>query len=152
MSAHALIVEDRPEVAQIWQRALENLGMTVKWASTLAGAKQLSKEIPPPDLILLDLGLTDSPSKDTVEAIDELKQGNPNVVVLILSGLLTPELVASALAKGAHVAIEKLEIQQQQDLWNAILVAKEKASSEGQNALKSTSELIKKLTSALHFL
>jgi DNA-binding response OmpR family regulator len=152
MNAIALIVEDRPEIVTIWTRALIKLQMEIKVAHTLADAKRITKEIPPPDLIILDLGLPDSTAKNTAESVNELTQGNPNTVVLVISGLLTPDLEALVYERGADNAIEKLCVEQQKDLWEGIAKAQEIATQKGKSALKSTSELIKKLTSALHFL
>jgi DNA-binding NtrC family response regulator len=141
-----LIVEDRPEVADLWTRHLEPLQMEIRHALTLADAKILSKRVPPADLILLDLRLTDSRDENTLCAIKELTELNPNCAVLVLSGYVTPEMTKLAIEQGAHQVIEKQNIQRASDLWGFIKSYLGKAPQSVQKRMACTSDLIEKLS------
>lgn len=151
MKPIALIVEDSEPIARIWQECLEEIGMDTRVCGTLAEAKILARRIPPPDLLLLDLRLTDSfvPLK-TVEGINELKANNPNMVVLVISGLITPEVAKVAIEKGAHAVIEKQALQTQKDLWMRIEEALKLAPPKAKDAMAYASSLIAKLTHSIY--
>jgi len=145
-----LIVEDRPEVSLVWRRALEaysEFGQIEIWAvDNLAHAKQRCLEIPPPDLILLDLRLTDSKDIETLAAIEDLKRGNPDVCVLIISGHLTEDLVKLAIESGAHGVQEKMGMTRSAELWSVINTAVQHAPPNAQKAIPYLANLIEKLS------
>lgn len=148
----ALIVEDRPEVALIWQKYLQPLEMEIRVALTLADAKIQSKVLPPPDLILLDLRLTDSKDTETLASIRELTAANPACAVLILSGYVTPEITEIAIREGAHQVMSKLAVDRAADLWGFMKNYLSKASPSVQKRMAHTSELIETLSSKLPLL
>lgn len=142
----ALIVEDRPEVSTMWAHYLEELDMQVRIAPNLASAKSLSKEIPPPDLIILDLRLPDAHDIDTIGAIKELITPNPDCGVLVISGFLTPALTKLALEQGAHSAMEKMDITRGADFWGGIKKMLAVAPKNVGKRLKETGDLIERLS------
>lgn len=148
--AIVLIVEDRPEMVTVWRRALEaysEFGQMEIWhVDNLADAKRLAFEIPPPDLILLDLRLTDSKDVETLAAIDHFKVGNPDVCIMIISGYLTPELAKMAIAQGAHGIQEKMSMTRSAELWTAISAAIQKAPPKAQKAIPYLTNLMEKLS------
>lgn len=148
----ALIVEDQESIAMLWQRNLEKLHMTVKWAMSMADAKRIAAEIPPPDLILLDLKLGDSKAEQTLHAIDYFKEKNPDVVIIVLSGFITPDIAALAAEKGAHGVQEKLNIHSGRVLLQEIEKATASASPKAQVKMKQQRSLISELTNLLHML
>lgn len=143
-----LIVEDRPEISLIWKKHLKaKIGnqADIREARTLADGISLSKKIPPPDLILLDLGLTDSNPIQTIAQQHILKASNPNVVLITITGLVTPELAEMTIENGAHAVAHKLNIQCSSDLWDVIQSAVDKAPPNAQKAIVHTSEIIARL-------
>lgn len=132
MVSKILIIEDRIEVANLWKAFLEPLGAQICIAESFAKGLQMMHEgpCPCPDLVLLDLGLTDSPDpKKTILRITELKAINPAVVVVVISGLLTPELAAMAMSTGADEARIKIEVTSQRSMWLTIQSALNRAIS-----------------------
>ena len=61
-----LIVEDEPDVAQMFRRFIERQGMKVAWAATGAEAARLKEEMRP-DIVLVDLTLPDIDGKQLVQ-------------------------------------------------------------------------------------
>lgn len=145
-----LIVEDRPEIAKIWTNALEEyaaFGKIEIWhVDNLADAKRRSIEIPPPDLILLDLRLTDAKDIETLAAIREFKKGNPDLCVLIISGYLTPDLAKLAIEQGAHGIQEKMSITRTAELWAVINSAIQQAPPNARKAIPYLGNIIEKLS------
>lgn len=148
-----LLIEDNDGIAITWRHALEPHA-NVKWAATLREGIIMCAEIPPPDVILLDLRMPDSPNEvDTLNAIATLQKLAPQSYVLIVSGYITPEIIALAMAKGAHGVHEKLSIQRTTDLWTNIQEAVNRGPSTSQQSLASyISDIISKLTQTLHLL
>lgn len=142
----ALLVEDRPEVAAIWARYLANLKMEVKWATSMAQAIEMSDEIPPPSLLLLDLVLPDSREAEaTLINMKRLTRGNPDCAIIVISGFVTPEIASLAIMQGAHRVMEKLDVSRAQDLWLAINSTIAKGPKGFQACLENTRTLIDKL-------
>lgn len=142
----ALIVEDRPEVSTMWANYLKDLNLQVRIAPNLASAKLLSKEIPPPDLIILDLRLPDAHDVDTLASIKELTAPNPDCAVLVISGFLTPALTKLALEQGAHSAMEKMDVTRGIDFWGGIKKMLENSPKNIGKRLKETGDLIERLS------
>lgn len=149
----ALIVEDRPEVAAIWAANLAPLEITVVHAINLDQAYAQLSRIPPPDLILLDLNLGPIEKADhTVRQISRMKEFNPDVVIIVISGVITPELTEIAISQGAASVKEKLDMQQQVDLWNEIQVSLAKAPAGAKKLFSHSINLLETLTKAMHLL
>lgn len=149
---NVLIIEDRPEIRYIWKKYLSDLPIRVdiREAPTLREGVLLSRKIPPPDLILLDLRLEDSHTPENTIANQELlKSCNPNVVLVTISGYITPEIAELTVAKGAHGFIRKQEIERSSHLWEAIQAAISRAPAGAQKAMCHTSDIICQLTKAL---
>ncbi len=143
----ALLVEDRPEVAHHWIRHLQSLNMEIKHALTMAEALLMANEIPPPSLILLDLILPDTyGAEQTLINIKKLTNGNPDCAVIVLSGFVTPDIANLAILQGAHRVMEKLDVRRAQDLWTAIKHTIDAGPKGFQACLRSTSNLIEKLS------
>lgn len=145
----ALIVEDQGGIRAVWRRALEPLDMEIWEADNLREALEMSSKIPPPDLILLDLRLGDSNDMSTIGAIPTFKKGNPDVVIIVISGYATPEIATLAIQQGAHGIREKLDMNRSAELWAEIQLALKSAPKGAQKALEFTSDLIAKLSKTL---
>jgi DNA-binding response OmpR family regulator len=132
MVSKILIIEDREEVAKLWEAFLKPLGGDICIADSFAEGLSMMRQgpCPNPDLVLLDLGLADSPDpKRTISRIGELKEINPQVVVVVISGLLTPELGRMAIDAGAMEARIKIEVTSQRSMWQTIQSALQRAIS-----------------------
>lgn len=140
-----LLVEDRPEVRYLWECALKRLDVEVWEAPTLAEAKILCLKIPPPDLIFLDLRLGDSEAIETIEGIEDFREGNPNVVVVIVSGYLDKKTITRAFEKHVQGVWDKNNVLYQKDLWNVIKHAINKAPEGAKERMNYLSMLIEKL-------
>lgn len=130
----------------LWERSLEPLGFDIRKAANLADAKIQAKRIPPSDLILLDLRLPDSNDASTIASIEELKALNPDCVVLVISGFLTPDLSKLAIEQGAASAIEKLSVTRAADLWEHFKRAIGNKGNGVQKRLACTMDLIERLS------
>jgi DNA-binding response OmpR family regulator len=130
MVSKILIIEDRDEVAKLWAAFLKPLGAQICMAETFAEGLRMMREgpYPYPDLVLLDLGLTDSRDpRVTIRRISELKEIHPHVVMVVISGLLTPELTRLAFDNGAAEARIKIEVTSQRSMWETIQAALQRA-------------------------
>lgn len=146
MTPLALLIEDRPEIAIMWTEYLAPLNVTVVHVTTLKEAFTILAQIPPPDLIILDLNLgPDSPAETTVRQIEKMKSFNPDVVVIVISGMLTPELIALAGLQGAHTIQSKVEMARQVDLWRAIEVSLAKAPQKARNLFQHSLSILETL-------
>lgn len=142
----ALIVEDRPEIARIWGMHLEKLDIKTAYAATWDAAQAALKRIPPPDLVLLDLNLsTEHNAPFIVQQISFMKSYNPDMIVIVISGVLTPELAQIAVSQGANAVREKMDMQAQRDLWGAIEESLSAAPQQARGIFAHPLELITQL-------
>lgn len=149
----ALIVEDRPEISKMWQKCLEPLELSVIHASNLTEAYNQLKRIPPPDLVLLDLNLTETETAiHTVNQIAHIKTFNPDMVVIVISGVITQELATIAIQQGAHGVREKMDMANQVDLWRTIESSLQKAPQSTKNIFQHTQTLLDKMSKAMHLM
>lgn len=106
----ALIIEDNKNVARVLQAWLEAMGFTVSVTDSIALAAEIISSTPELEVITLDLNLKDSLADATIPHITEIRDYNPNALLLVLSGYLTPKDTAIAMALGADVCLEKQEV------------------------------------------
>ena len=99
-----LLVEDDSAISQPLGRALESEGYGVRVAATGAEALDLSLEPPPPDLVLLDLGL---PDLDGVEVARRLRERLPLSVIVMLTARSAEVDVVVGLDAGADDYVTK---------------------------------------------
>ena len=93
-----LLVEDDESIGAHLVGALEGQGYPVQWAKTAAQARHLVDAAPPPDLVLLDLGL---PDLDGVALCRLLRQQLPDAVIVALTARDTEVDVIVTLEAGA---------------------------------------------------
>ena len=97
--ARILVIDDQVELRTLFQRILEHAGHNVIAAE--GGQEALrATELLIPDLVLLDMAM---PQMDGLAFLREARArpGWENVPVIILSGMVTPEQMASARQMGA---------------------------------------------------
>jgi CheY-like chemotaxis protein len=94
-----MIVEDEPDLAEIYQTLLKKAGYSVTLAHNGKEALNLATEHPP-QLILLDLRM---PIMDGVEFLKEydLKEKHPNVKVIVFSNYDLQDEIDDAYRLGA---------------------------------------------------
>ncbi len=105
MSANILIVDDEADIRNLIQGILEDEGYAIRQA---ANAKQAYEEIEQqsPDLIVLDIWLRES-EHDGLEILAKVKEEDPALPIIMISGHGTIETAVSAIKKGAYDFIEK---------------------------------------------
>jgi PAS domain S-box-containing protein len=91
-----LLVEDHADTRQCMQRLLESRGHTVRSAGDAQGAIELS-EREKFDLLIADLGL---PDRSGLELLHELRQREPTLPAIALSGFGLPNDVANSKEAG----------------------------------------------------
>lgn len=150
MKARALIVEDRAEIANMYALALENIELEVFIAFNLTDAYEILRKIPPPDIVFLDLGLSLKENAEfTVRQIAHIKSFNPDMTVIVVSGLLTPELVEVATLQGAAAVRTKMNMIRQVDTWNTVEEALSNATTTAKGRLAGPLELIRRLSHSM---
>lgn len=151
MTPLVLIVEDRPEIANLWATHLEPLKVNVLQASNLTEAYAILGRVPPPDLVLLDLNLNHEERADfTVRQINHIKQFNPDMVLIVISGLLTPDIAKVAIEQGANGLANKIDMQRQVDLWREIQHSLANAPAKAKSLFGHAQDLLETISQRLH--
>jgi CheY-like chemotaxis protein len=130
-----LVVEDNPITQTLLKAMLEvdsRLNFVITMVETLGEAKDAlwKRRF---DLVLLDLILPDSEPETTFARIKGLTEGIPVIIVTAING---KEMVARALAEGAHGVILKSDLTLER-LLNAILAAMATTLKEEGNVRKT---------------
>src|SRR5687768_7779730 len=99
-----LVVEDDPLVADSVKRVLERHG-SVEVVGTLGAARETLGRITPERCLIIDVGLPDGSGLDL---LDEHRDLLDRVDVLVLTGMVEPELVNRAATMGAHLALKPI--------------------------------------------
>jgi CheY-like chemotaxis protein len=98
-----LVVDDEPNIRALFQDALQRSGYQVTTAASgpealsLAGNQRF-------DLAFLDIKM---PGLNGVDTLKALKQLNPEVNVVMITGYAAEDLVAASLNSGAFVCLTK---------------------------------------------
>ena len=95
--ARLLLVDDDPQVSWIVSRVLVEAGYEVMGAETAKAALD-AFEARPPDVVLLDLRLPDG---DGMEVMQRMRDADPSVVVIMMTGHGTVESAVHAMKQGA---------------------------------------------------
>lgn len=137
-----LIVEDQDAVIAIWKHFLHPINCDLLIAKTFADGKSLL-ELYHPDLVLLDLRLTDSTVDETISRIKVLKELSPLSTIVVISGYVTPAMAELAINQGAEKVIQKEDVRCQTELW-AVIIAAIKGKPDAHYTF--TTELLEQLT------
>lgn len=144
-----LIVEDKPEVSELWRRLLAPIDADIREATTLPAALEMMRVIPHPELVLLDLRLPGSTVQNTLDHIKSLKEINPKAVVVILTGasyLLQKPLAEIAREFGADGAAIKTEAHTQTALLSIIKHSLNRRRASGVPVFEESLSLLEKLS------
>lgn len=140
-----LIVDDDKNMVSMLERFIEPLGVSVRVAYGVDEAiVQMSKE-PHPDVVLLDLILPPHHAKQTLEAVDSLKKFNPELRVIIVSGLDKDTIIDLVRAIKVDGIVEKGNGFNQTNLLRAMMGAME-GCKDLSGLLEKTGTIIADLT------
>jgi len=103
LSEHFLIVDDDPAFTRALARAMARRGFDVQVARDVASALELARQ-EPPQLATVDLKM-DGPSG--LSLIPQLKQLNPEVRILVLTGYASIATTVEAIKAGARNYLPK---------------------------------------------
>lgn len=105
MKKHILTIDDEAEVRDLLGEVLTSRGYRVSITSNGAEALRVTKA-DPADLIITDLQMEDA---DGLELVEEIRKIQPNVPVILLTGVLfDPEVVRNTISKKVSCYLEKV--------------------------------------------
>jgi len=100
-----LVVDDERDIRELICDILEDEGYVTRRAGTSdAAMAELNRGAP--SLMILDIWLKDS-NMDGIDILKHVKQDNPEVPVVIISGHGNIEIAVAAIKQGAYDFIEK---------------------------------------------
>jgi DNA-binding response OmpR family regulator len=99
-------IDDTHTILTFLRISLESMGAIFQGAATAAGGVALCETLPPPDLIILDLGL---PDKEGLQILSRLKRLNKekNLPVIVLTVRKDQESIEAAAQLGADAYVTK---------------------------------------------
>ena len=100
-----LIVDDERDIRELVADILKDEGYTTRLAAN-SDACMAEINSDPPALIILDIWLKDS-RMDGIDILKTVKQDNPDVPIIIISGHGNIEIAVAAIKQGAYDFIEK---------------------------------------------
>ena len=98
-----LLVDDEAEFVEVLAERLENRGLRVRTADSGEAALRLADEMSF-DAILLDLAM---PGLDGIDTLRRLRESNPDLQVILLTGHATVDTGVQAMKLGAVDVLEK---------------------------------------------
>ena len=101
-----LVIDDEPQVLKLMARILERGGYEVKTA-TSGGVVLQAVATSRPDLLILDLSM---PEPDGFEVLKALRQREPTLPILIISGFLGGSMLRAAELFGAVATLGKTDV------------------------------------------
>ncbi len=105
MAQDILIVDDEADIRELIGGLLEDEGYQARYAGD-ADSALAEIRARKPALAVLDVWLQGS-RLDGIELLDEIKQSDPNLPIIVISGHGTIETAVAAIRKGAYDFIEK---------------------------------------------
>ena len=105
MKENILIVDDEPDIRDVISVILNDEGYNTNCVSNAQEA-QAKINIEIPSLIILDIWMRDS-TMDGLSLLNWIKDSNPEIPVLMISGHGTVEIAVNAIKAGAYDFIEK---------------------------------------------
>ncbi len=112
MKRSVLVVDDEPNICMVFDRYLSRIGFEVQTASSVASAREAlaSRGF---DVAIFDNYLPDGKG---IDLIDELRSANPDMAIVIITGMADIPLAVEAMRRGADnfltkpVNLESLEV------------------------------------------
>lgn len=149
---HILLVDDDPVIRFAVRSFLEAHGYTISEAESCAAARA-QLETSPPDAAVVDISLPDGHG---LEVLQHIREHDPEIPVVILTGQGTIELAVRAMSQGARnfltkpVELNALEAVLQRELQNRryrqqSMAAKSRNRTEQPNPFLGSSPAIQRL-------
>jgi len=102
-AAHVLIVDDEQDIRDASERIIAKMGCPVTKASRGEEALEIVGG-QPVDIVLLDMKM---PGMGGMEALGRMREINPAILVIVITGYATVETAIAAMKKGAYDFIPK---------------------------------------------
>lgn len=145
-----LVVEDDKLMGELLERMLEPLGVKVILVKELSLGFIEMTRVPPPDLIILDLGLPDSQSPDTVNRIPEIQKLNPNAPIIVLTGNTEEKIEQAARALKVDEYIIKPHMNRQADTYQALWKVIHARMAKGQTMNEAVTAVYDRLNTLVN--
>lgn len=143
-----LIVDDDQNCATLWARMLGKIDARLLFAFSLEEALAQMGEIPPPDLVLLDLKVPPHGAPQMLAAVDHFRRYNDKLVVIAVSGMMLEEIMEAVRKSGIIVQgmVSKSEVISQNNLLDAVKSAmgSSRGFQDSLAILEGTSDAIEK--------
>ena len=106
MANEILIVDDNPDIRNILNELISDLGYTTRLAANYQqGLSEIDKKLP--DVALLDVKLSNTENHEGLKLLDHIKNKNKDIPVIIISGHANIEMAVDSLRLGAFEFIQK---------------------------------------------
>ncbi len=106
MSNEILIVDDNPDIRNILNELISDLGFKTRLAANFQqGLSEIDKKLP--DVALLDVKLSNSENHEGLKLLEHIKTKNRDIPVIIISGHANIEMAVDSLRLGAFEFIQK---------------------------------------------
>ncbi len=106
MASEILIVDDNPDIRNILNELISDLGYTTRLAANFEQAlSEIDKKLP--DVALLDVKLSNTENNEGLKLLDHIKNKNKDIPVIIISGHANIEMAVDSLRLGAFEFIQK---------------------------------------------
>ena len=106
MASEILIVDDNPDIRNILNELISDLGYTTRLAANFEQALlEIDKKLP--DVALLDVKLSNTENNEGLKLLDHIKNKNKDIPVIIISGHANIEMAVDSLRLGAFEFIQK---------------------------------------------
>ena len=106
MSNEILIVDDNPDIRNILNELISDLGYSTRIAANYHQAlAEIDKKLP--DVALLDVKLSNTENNEGLKLLDHIKNKNKDIPVIVISGHANIEMAVDSLRLGAFEFIQK---------------------------------------------
>ncbi len=106
MANEILIVDDNPDIRNILNELISDLGYKTRLAANYHQAlSEIDKKLP--DVALLDVKLSNTENHEGLKLLDHIKNKNKDIPVIIISGHANIEMAVDSLRLGAFEFIQK---------------------------------------------
>ena len=106
MSSEILIVDDNPDIRNILNELISDLGYKTRLAANFHQAlSEIDRKLP--DVALLDVKLSNTENNEGLKLLDHIKNKNKDIPVIIISGHANIQMAVDSLRLGAFEFIQK---------------------------------------------
>ena len=106
MASEILIVDDNPDIRNILNELISDLGYKTRLAANYQQAlSEIDKKLP--DVAVLDVKLSNTENNEGLKLLDHIKNKNKDIPVIIISGHANIEMAVDSLRLGAFEFIQK---------------------------------------------